>query len=536
MQLGRSWRRIALVAGLGLSTLPAVALEVTPAAAAGPTLTGTGSSYAAVAINQWVAQMDQFYGTNINYQTTSSVIGLNNFAQTQVDFGASEIGYSTGQADATPAPGYRYQYMPTVAGATCLMYNVTSSTQQLVRNLNLSTAAMLGIFTGTIKRWNDPAIASANPGVLLPNTPITVVFRTDPSGENYLFSQYFNILSPGEWGAFTSALSVAPGATAIWPTPANSSQVGRYNFAGWVGQSGSDNASNYVAATPQSITFVETAYAILHNSPCANVQNVAGAYVQPSARADAIALTHDQIYLDQADPRYGEQDLTGVYTCPEADCYPISAYSYLVTPAGQIDPAKGKLLGQFISFIACRGQQAAGQLGYSPIPPNLIEVDFKAIGQLAGADAPPPIDAEHCPNPYLTGELSIPGGGPVVVGAGGTTGGQQALTPEQQAALAAKARAKAAANAGKVPGSKGLLTAGGQAPGLALNAAVGRLLHLSGPTTVALFATLGFLALLLGPPAFAAWRRRQADRVRRADRDGPAGSMDDERQLEEVGG
>lgn len=534
MLLRRNLVRAAMAAGLVLLGLPAVALEAKPAAAAGPTLTGTGSSYAAVAINQWVAQMDQFYGTNINYQTTSSVIGLNNFAQRQVDFGASEIGYSTNQADSTPPAGYRYQYMPTVAGATCLMYNLTSSTQQLVRNLNLSTAAMLGIFTGTVKRWNDPAIASSNPGVLLPNTPITVVFRTDPSGENYLFSQYFDILTPGEWGAFTSALSVAPGPTAIWPTPANASQVGRYNFAGWVGQSGSDNASNYVAATPQSITFVETAYAILHNSPCASIQNVSGAYVQPSARADAIALTHNQVYLDPNDPRYGEQDLTGVYTCPEVDCYPISAYSYLVTPAGQIDPVKGKLLGQFIAFIACRGQQAAGQLGYSPIPPNLIEVDFKAVSQLAGADPPPPLDAEHCPNPYLTGELSIPGGGPVVVGTGGTTGGQQALSADQQAALAAKARAKAAANAGKVPGAKDLITAGGQAPGLALNAAVARLLNLSGPTSVAVLSTLGFVALLLGPPALLAWRRRVA---RRPAPGQPVGDDDDEHKLtlEEVG-
>ena len=531
MQRFAGFRRYLLALAVLAAGLPGLLLAPTPAQAAGPTLTGTGSSYAAVAINQWVAQMDQFYGTSINYQTTSSVIGLNNFAQQQVDIGASEIGYSTNQADSKPAPGYKYQYMPTVAGATCMMYNVTSSTQQLVRNLNLTTGAMLGIFTGTIKRWNDPAIASANPGVLLPNTPITVVFRTDPSGENYLFSQYFNILNPGEWGAFTSALSVAPGATAIWPTPANSSQVGKYNFAGWVGQSGSDNASNYVAATPQSITFVETAYAILHNSPCAAVQNIAGAFVQPSSRGDAIALTHDQIYLDPNDPRYGEQDLTGVYTCPETDCYPISAYSYLVTPAGQIDPAKGKLLGQFISFIACRGQQAAGQLGYSPIPPNLIEVDFKAISQLAGAEPPPPIDAAHCPNPYLTGELSIPGGGPVVVGAGGSVGGgQQALTPAQQAALAAKARAKAAANASRVPGAKGLLTAGGQAPGLALNADIAKLLHLSGPTTVALCTSLAFVGLLAGPPGVAALRRRRAGRARLAEEPSP----DVEPELEEV--
>ena len=116
------------VAALLLFSSSLLSLPASPAGAAGPTLTGTGSSYAAVAINQWVAQMDQFFGVNINYQTTSSVIGLNNFADRQVDIGASEIGYSTGQADSTPPTGYDYQDMPTVARATCMMYNLPSAT------------------------------------------------------------------------------------------------------------------------------------------------------------------------------------------------------------------------------------------------------------------------------------------------------------------------------------------------------------------------------------------------------------------------
>lgn len=501
--------RSIVVASLAISSSLLCAPAI-PAGASGPTLTGTGSSYAAVAINQWVAQMDQFFGVNINYQTTSSVIGLNNFAERQVDIGASEIGYSTNQADSTPPNGYDYQYMPTVAGATCMMYNLTSATQQSIRDLNLTTAAMLGIFTGTIKRWNDPAITSANPGVLLPNTPITVVFRTDASGENYLFSEYFDILDPTSWNAFTSALSVSPGPTAIWPTPANSSSVGKYNFAGWVGQSGSDNASNYVAATPQSITFVETAYAILHNSPCAAVQNLSGAFVKPSSEADAIALTKDLIYLTPGDPRYGEQDLTGVYTTLDPAAYPISAYSYLVAPAGQISAEKGKILGQFIAFLACRGQQSAGQLGYSPIPANLIQVDFDAIKRLNGADPPPALDAEHCPNPYLTGELHIPGGGPILVGSGGNGGEAQTGTSPAEAAARAKAAiAKAKADASRVKGAKGLYTAGGQAPGVALNAAVSGLLGLSGPTTMVLASLLVFLAILAGPFLASLLRRRR---------------------------
>ena len=104
-----------------------------PAGAAGPTVLGSGSSYAAVALDQWMAQMAAFYDDTINYQTSSSVIGLNDYAQGQLNFAASEIGYSTGQSAYAPQPPYSpYQYMPDVAGAICLMYNLQTTTGQPV--------------------------------------------------------------------------------------------------------------------------------------------------------------------------------------------------------------------------------------------------------------------------------------------------------------------------------------------------------------------------------------------------------------------
>ena len=129
------------------------ALHSAPAAAGAATITGTGSSYAAVAINQWVAQVASLYGDNVNYATSASVIGLNEFALQQVDFGASEIGYSTGQANNTPPNGYNYQYLPDVAGAECLDYNVQSTTGQQITNLRLDSDAMAKIFTGQISNW-----------------------------------------------------------------------------------------------------------------------------------------------------------------------------------------------------------------------------------------------------------------------------------------------------------------------------------------------------------------------------------------------
>ncbi len=420
---GRAWlpRAIRLLASLvifgAVSALASRSIIGTPvASASGPEITGGGSSYAAVAINQWVAQVSSLYGDSVNYGVSSSVQGLNEYAQKQIDFGASEIGYSTGQAQYTPTGSY--QYLPDVAGATCLDYNLTGRLGNKIQNLRLSPQVMTLMFTGTITKWNAPQIAAINPGVLLPDAPIYIVFRSDASGENYLFGQYLQYLEPQIWDPFVHALKF-PTPSANWPFPSgNGGSYAKYNFTNWVSQAGSDGASNYVAGQNDSITYVETAYALLHNDPCAYVQNASGNWLRPSETADAIGLEKAQLLPDL------EQLLDGVYKNPLPGAYPISAYSYLVTPKGpgSMDPAKGAVLGQFIRFFACKGQQSAGILGYAPLPPNLVDEDFAAINRIPGAaKAPTTATASNCQNPYVDGQTPLPGE-PTIAGQGGGTG------------------------------------------------------------------------------------------------------------------
>ena len=259
-----SVRGRSLLATCALAPLALVVFAATPAGAAGPTISGTGSSYAAVAINQWAGQVQSLYGDNINYATTSSVLGLNNFAQYPlVDFGASEIGYSTKQANETPPASFSFQYLPDVAGATCLMYNLTDQLGSSITSLKLNSTVMAGMFDGTITKWNDPAIAGLNPGTSLPSTPIIVVYRTDASGDNYIFSDYLQTLQgppgpplPRRWVRHRGAGYLAD--------PAERGTFSRVlQLRNWSGESGSDDASNYVYGNPGSITYVETAYAIL---------------------------------------------------------------------------------------------------------------------------------------------------------------------------------------------------------------------------------------------------------------------------------
>lgn len=433
--------------GVAFTVLFATALP----AAAEPTLQSTGSSFAGVAIQEWVGQASTLFGTNINWQVSSSVIGLNNFAQNQVDFAASDIPYSSQQS--TYYPTNPYEYMPDVAGGLSFMYNLNGNDGQQINNLVLNSSLVAKIFLGEIVNWNDPAIAAANPQLAgdLPNQEIIPVFRSDASGENYLLSDYLLHQDGTEFTAAQNAFNSGnPGLpTAIWPVPAQGSNPSPTTYPGWgtgnlVGESGSDNAANYVAAVSSvgAITYVETAYAKEHNFPVASLMNASGSAVQPTSVNVATALEDAVLHSDLT------QDLTNVYTDPAPNAYPLSAYSYLVTPcspqlaaaqdsncasSGPGAPAtgptspfpadKGQELGQFVDFLACAGQEKMAQLGYSPLPANLVQEDFDAIGRMPGGQEPPPVSPATCQNPYVTGALPSTTGPKITGQSGGPVGG-----------------------------------------------------------------------------------------------------------------
>jgi phosphate transport system substrate-binding protein len=437
------------VAGAFVVLLAATQMWGELPAGASPSMQSTGSSFASVAIQQWVGQSSTLFGLNINWQVSSSVIGLNNFGQNQIDFAASDIPYSAQQS--TYYPNQPYQYLPDVAGGLAFMFNVQGNDGQRISNLNLNPSLVGQIFLGEITKWNNPAIAGANPSIApnLPNTNIIPVFRSDASGENYLLSDYLlnqdNADMVSAQNAFQSGNPGQP--TASWPVPASNANYDINKYKGWnsgypVGESGSDNAANYVSALSSqgSITFVETAFAKEHGFPVASLSNASGASVQPTSLNVAVALEAALLHADLT------QDLTKVYTNPLPQAYPLSAYSYIVAPCsptlaaaqhsacaanptgvpgsnptGPTSPfaaQKGQALGQFAAFLACAGQQKMATLGYSPLPPVLVQEDFNAIARMNGGPQLPPVSAANCKNPYVDGEIPLPGS-PVVAGVGG---------------------------------------------------------------------------------------------------------------------
>src|SRR4051794_13201439 len=136
------------------------------------TLNGAGSTFAAP-IYQQIGSDLKGQGLTLNYQGVGSGAGVSQFTAGTVDFAGSDPALKPEEATAitksTPVQ------VPFALGAITMSYNLNG----VKSGLKLDGKTVADIYLGKIKTWNDPAIASQNSGVTLPDTKITVVHRSD---------------------------------------------------------------------------------------------------------------------------------------------------------------------------------------------------------------------------------------------------------------------------------------------------------------------------------------------------------------------
>ena len=266
-----------LVAGLFSMLLPA------PRAEASANINGSGSTYVALAMQQWVADA-QTNGLGVNYTPTGSPQGLTGFAQNLIDFAGTEAEFSALQAGNDPQRGY--QYVPDVAGAVSIMYNADDSAGRKIDYLHLSRRTIARIFTGDISRWSDAAITADNKGLQLPDQPITVVYRAGQSGTTALFYDFVANIAPDIFQPWAAAHQ--------FPTNVRIIQLDSSpNFAPKTQAfQGSDQIAQYIAGAngKWSIGYDEFGYAKTYGAPAAWVDNGAGQWVQPYAPNISAAL------------------------------------------------------------------------------------------------------------------------------------------------------------------------------------------------------------------------------------------------------
>ncbi len=338
-------------------------------------ITGTGSTWSQNALDQWRKNVASNYGMTVNYSGVGSSAGRRDFIAGSVDFAVSEIPFQIAPEDnsAPEVPTRGYAYMPIVAGGTSFMYNLKIGGVR-VSNLRLSGEVITKIFTGVITKWNDPAIQADNPGLAMPDKGIVPVVRSDGSGSSAQFSLWMSKQHSALWNSFCASVGRATpcGLTSQYPTFGNAkAQSGSSGVAGYVSQDYGEGA----------ITYVEYSYALESGFPVAKVLNKAGYYVEPTANSVAVALLSAGIDMTPG-PTYLTQVLDGVYNSADPRTYPMSSYSYMIVPTETttvFTRVKGATLGAFANYMLCEGQQQAADLGYSPLPMNLVQAGFARL-------------------------------------------------------------------------------------------------------------------------------------------------------------
>jgi phosphate transport system substrate-binding protein len=229
------------------------------------TLTGAGSTFVAPFFAVAFAKYHQQHpGVSISYAVVGSGAGIAAFSAKQADFGASDVPMTS--AEQSAARGGSVTQVPVALGGEGVAYNLNLPAGA---RLHLTGPVLARIFLGQITNWHDPAITALNPGINIPDAPITVVHRSDSSGTTYIFSNYLSTVSPA-WAA-----KVGTSKTLNWP-------VGE-------GAEGNGSVAATVFRTPFSIGYVEQAYSRGLLLPFAAIRNQAGNYVIPSTQTVAAA-------------------------------------------------------------------------------------------------------------------------------------------------------------------------------------------------------------------------------------------------------
>jgi phosphate transport system substrate-binding protein len=300
-------------------------------------LTGAGATFPYPLYSKWMSDYHTLHPTvQINYQSIGSGGGIRQITARTVDFGASDAPMTPEEIQKAPAKIY---HIPTTLGAVVVTYNL----EGLTSHLKMSPDVLADIYLGKIAKWNDKRIAKDNPGTKLPDGDISVVYRSDGSGTTAVFTDYLTKVS----AEFKE--KVGQGKSVKWPKG--------------LGAKGNEGVTGQVKTTPNTIGYVELAYAVQNKLPVAQLKNKAGQFIEPtiaavSAAAAGVELP-DTLYASITDPD-GES------------AYPISSFTYLLLYADLQDPKKGPALAEFAWWAIHDGQKDCEALNYAPLPPKVV--------------------------------------------------------------------------------------------------------------------------------------------------------------------
>jgi phosphate transport system substrate-binding protein len=338
--------------------IPATMLHASAQTSQSYTITGGGSTFIFPLMDTWRVQYNNLHSNiQLNYQSIGSGAGIKLLDQKTVDFAASDAPLQPSEQAAAPG----VLTIPDSIGGITISYNLPG----IDKGLKLTGPVIAQIFMGNITMWNDPAIASLNPGVNLPAQTIHTAHRADGSGTTYAFTDYLSKVYP-QWKTDVGQGKVVP-----WP----------------VGTGGPGNAgvANIIKTTPYTCGYIELAYAYQNNMTYAFVQNADGnAFVEPtiaSVAADAAAASTN---LPAGN---GDWSKVSIVNQPGSNSYPISTLTYIMVYQN-LSQVSGETQGKsqevinFLNWIVTDGQNYSSSLLYVPLPDAMVKADEQTISQI----------------------------------------------------------------------------------------------------------------------------------------------------------
>jgi phosphate transport system substrate-binding protein len=321
----------------------------TPSSGEAARLQGAGATFPQPLYQRWFKEYNGLHpNVEVSYQGVGSGSGIKSFTAHQVDFGASDAAMKDEDMAKVDAG---VLLLPMTAGSIVLTYNLPG-----VKSLRLSREAYVGIFLGTVKRWDDPAIAKENPGVELPSKDITSVHRSDGSGTTFVFTGHLSAVS-AEWKA-----GPGQGTTVQWPG------------AGLGGQ-GNPGVTQIVKSTEGAIGYVEYAYAMQQGLPMATLQNKAGSFVDSSKEHCTATLSAVTL----------PENMRAFVTDPDGkDSYPIVTYTWILAYKKIPDAAKREAFKALLRWCLTDGQKVSPELNYIPLPESVASRVLAAVDSISG--------------------------------------------------------------------------------------------------------------------------------------------------------
>jgi phosphate transport system substrate-binding protein len=334
---------------IAIAVMAAVAVPLTTVAAQEVKLIGSGASFPFPLYSAWFKDFSKKNnGVTVDYQAKGSGAGIQDFINRTVDFAGSDAAMTDEEIAKVPAG---VVLLPVTAGEIVLAYNLPGSP----KDLKLPHDVYPDIFLGKITKWNDPRIVAANPGLKLPDLPITVVRRSDSSGTTFVFTKHLAAINE------TFAKEVGTGTTVQWPKSEK-----------MVAAPKNDGVTATIKQTPGAIGYIEYGYAKLTKADSALLQNKAGNYIGASDKSGAATLASATLGPDL---RGWIEDPTG------ADSYPIATFTWLLAYKKQ-DAKKAEWMRKLIEYCVTTGQASSDSMGYIPLPTNVAEKIKTASAQI----------------------------------------------------------------------------------------------------------------------------------------------------------